>query len=336
MGDTPEMTALRAHERGGPEKLVVEKAPLPRPGRGEVLVRIEAAAITAPELTWAETWESDGVDRTPIIPSHEFAGIVAEVGDGVEGFAVGDPVFGLVPFDRDGAAAEFVAVPTSSIGHRSSSVDPTIAAAAVLPALTAWEALHDRVSLTTGQRLLVRGAAGAVGSMLTQIGHVAEVRVTATVSSADDVERVRSLGADEVIIVPRGQDPEDVRGFDVVVDAVGDRIPRWMYAAAAPHGTLVSLQFPPDDQLATEYGVGTVFFVVSADAQRLAELDDLLSHHKLTAEVASLFPLERGREAFEAAGTPGRRHGKVLLLPGGQMPRQLPGSTHPRARNARP
>lgn len=317
MGDTTEMTALRAHERGGPEKLVVENAPRPRPSRGELLVRVEAAAITAPELTWAETWESDGVDRTPIIPSHEFAGIVAEVGDDVEGFAIGDPVFGLVPFDRDGAAAEFVAVPTSSVGHRSSSVDPTVAAAAVLPALTAWEALHDQVGLTAGQRLLVRGAAGAVGSMLTQIGHVAGAQITATVSSAGDVERVRSLGADEVIVVPRGQDPEDVRRFDVVVDAVGDQIPRWMYAAAAPHGTLVSLQFPPDDQLAAEYGVSTVFFVVSADTHRLAELDDLLSHHELAAEVAAVFPLERGREAFEAAGSAGRRHGKVLLIPGG-------------------
>ena len=316
-GDTAEMTALRAHERGGPEKLVVENAPRPRPGRGEVLVRVEAAAITAPELTWTETWESGGVDRTPIIPSHEFAGIVAEVGDGVEGFAVGDAVFGLVPFDRDGAAAEFVAVPSSSIGHRSSSVDPTIAAAAVLPALTAWEALHDRVSITAGQRLLVRGAAGAVGSMLTQIGHVAGARVTATVSSAGDVERVRSLGADEVVVVPRGEDPEELRGFDVVVDAVGDQIPRWMYAAAAPHGKLVSLQFPPDDELAAEYGVGTVFFVVSANTQRLAELDDLLSQQRLTAEVASLFPLEDGREAFEVAGSAGRRHGKVLLVPSG-------------------
>jgi NADPH:quinone reductase-like Zn-dependent oxidoreductase len=318
MGDTTEMTALRAHERGGPEKLVVEKAPRPRPGRGEVLVRVEAAAITAPELTWTETWESDGVDRTPIIPSHEFAGVVAEVGEGVEGFAVGDPVFGLVPFNRDGAAAEFVAVPTSSVGHRTSSVDPTVAAAAVLPALTAWEALHDRVELTAGQRLLVRGAAGAVGSMLTQIGHVSGAHVTATVSSAGDVERVRSLGADDVTIVPRGSEPEDLRGFDVVVDAVGDEIPRWMYAAAAPQGTLVSLQFPPDDRLASEYGVTTVFFVVTADTGRLADLDDLLAHKRLEVDVAMVFPLERGREAFEAAGAPGRRHGKVLLLPAGR------------------
>ncbi|MGN7799032.1 NADP-dependent oxidoreductase [Leifsonia sp. 22587] len=315
-GDTGQMTALRAHERGGPEKLVVEKAPRPRPGRGEVLVRVEAAAITAPELTWPETWESDGVDRTPIIPSHEFAGTIAEVGEGVKDFAAGDLVFGLVPFNRNGAAAEFVALPTSSIGHRSSSVDAAIAAAAVLPALTAWEALHDQVNLEAGKRLLVRGGAGAVGSMLVQIGHVARAHVTATMSSADDVERVRSLGADEVVVVPRGEEPEGLSGFDVVVDAVGDRIPRWMYAAAAPQGTLVSLQFPPDEQLASDYGVDTVFFVVSANTERLAELDDLLSQHRLAVDVAMQFPLERGREAFEAAGTPGRRHGKVLLVPG--------------------
>ncbi|WP_431221404.1 NADP-dependent oxidoreductase [Leifsonia xyli] len=288
------------------------------PGWAGPVVRVEAAAITAPELTWPETWESNGVDRTPIIPSHEFAGVVAEVGDAVEDFTAGDLVFGLVPFNRNGAAAEFVAVPTASIGHRSSSVDPTVAAAAVLPALTAWEALHDQVKLTAGQRLLVRGGAGAVGSMLTQIGHVAGAHVTATVSSADDVERVTSLGADAVIVVPRDGHPEDLRGFDVVVDAVGDQIPRGMYAAASPHGTLISLQFPPDEQLASEYGVDTVFFVVSANAERLAELDGLLSQQRLTADVAMLFPLERGREAFEVAGSPGRRHGKVLLAPGGR------------------
>lgn len=313
--ETTDMTALRAHERGGPEQLVVERAPRPQPGPDELLIAVEAAAITAPELTWPETWESNGVDRTPVIPSHEFAGVVAAVGSGVEGYAEGDAVFGLVPFDRDGAAAEFVTVPVSSVAHRSADVPATVAAAAVLPALTAWEALHDRVSLREGQRLLVRGGAGAVGAMLVQLGRVRGARVTATVSSPADVDRVRSLGADEVVVVPRGEEPEDLSGFTAVVDAVGDQVPRWLYRAARPDGTLVTLQLPPDEQLAAEYGIHTVFFVVSADAGRLAELDGLLAEGRLTADVAQTFPLAEGREAFVAAGVPGRRHGKILLLP---------------------
>src|SRR6478736_9512098 len=105
------MMALRAHTRGGPEVLVYEPAPQPTPGVDEVQVAVHAAAITFAELTWPETWTSGGVDRTPIVPSHEFSGVVAEVGGDVTGVVVGDEVYGLVPFDRDGAAAEYVTVP---------------------------------------------------------------------------------------------------------------------------------------------------------------------------------------------------------------------------------
>lgn len=121
------MLALRAHHRGGPEQLRFEEAPRPTATANELLIRVEAASITADELTWPETWEADGVDRTPVIPSHEFAGVVEAVGPEVDGFAVGDNVFGLVPFDRDGAAAEFVVVlppPSASEARRCPQPSP--------------------------------------------------------------------------------------------------------------------------------------------------------------------------------------------------------------------
>src|SRR6266576_5709137 len=105
---TGSMMALRAHTHGGPEVLVYESAPRPTPGNGEVLVAVHAAAITFAELTWNETWSRRGVDRTPTIPSHEVSGVVAEVAADVDALRIGDPVYGLVPFDRDGAAAEYV------------------------------------------------------------------------------------------------------------------------------------------------------------------------------------------------------------------------------------
>ena len=157
------MMALRAHTQGGPEVLVYESAPRPTPGNGEVLIAVHAAAITFAELTWPETWASGGVDRTPVIPSHEFSGVVAEIGDGVTGLSVGDEVYGLVPFDRDGAAAEYVSVPATSVATRPRTVSHVVAAAAVLPALTAWEALVDHAKVQPGQRVLVRGGAGGVG-----------------------------------------------------------------------------------------------------------------------------------------------------------------------------
>src|ERR1700741_494219 len=107
------MMALRAHTQGGPEVLVYETAPRPTPRDGELLIAVHAAAITFAELTWPETWTPDGVDRTPVILSHEFSGVVAEPGAGVTGSTAGDEVYGLVPFDRDGAAAEYVTVPAT-------------------------------------------------------------------------------------------------------------------------------------------------------------------------------------------------------------------------------
>src|ERR1700734_3215394 len=105
------MMALRAHARGGPERLVFEQAPVPVPGPGEALVAVHAAAITFAELTWDLTWTTrDGRDRTPVIPSHEMSGTVAGIADGVSGVAVGDEVCGLIEFDRDGAAAEYVTI----------------------------------------------------------------------------------------------------------------------------------------------------------------------------------------------------------------------------------
>lgn len=147
------MKALRAHERGGPERLVYEDAPAPAAPQGDdVLVRVRVASLTFDELTWDETWQADGVDRTPIVPSHEFAGVVVAVGPDADGVAEGDEVFGLAPFHRDdGAAAEYVLVPASSVARKPRGVADATAAASVLPALTAMEALDEHLGLERGR-----------------------------------------------------------------------------------------------------------------------------------------------------------------------------------------
>src|SRR5215469_15606642 len=136
------MMALRAHARGGAEQLVYEPAPVPVPGPGEALVAVNAAAITFAELTWDLSWTtSDGQDRTPVIPSHEVSGTVAGLGPGTDGFAVGEEVYGLINFDRDGAAAEYVTLPAAHLAARPRSVSHAEAASLPLAALTAWQAL---------------------------------------------------------------------------------------------------------------------------------------------------------------------------------------------------
>ena len=138
------MRALRAHVRGGPGQLVYEQAPAPAAGPGEALVAVHAAAITFAELTWDLSWTTrDGADRTPVIPSHEMSGVIAGLGPGVTSLAVGDAVIGLIDFDRDGSAAEYVAVPATTLAAKPTSLSHQQAATLPLAALTAWQALVD-------------------------------------------------------------------------------------------------------------------------------------------------------------------------------------------------
>ena len=307
------MMALRAHQRGGPEQLVYEEAPVPTPAAGEVRVAVRAAAITFAELTWPDTWEADGRDRTPIIPSHEFSGVVVEVGSGVDDLEVGDSVFGLVPFDRDGAAAEFVVLPADCVARQPATVADADAAAAVLPALTAWEALSDQLHVAPGQRLLIRGGTGAVGAFLTQFAHDAGAEVTVTVSASSAEAYAKQLGADHVIVAAELA-PGELSGFDAAVDAVGADVPEWLYASVRRGGRLVVLQEPPDEALAEQYGVDATFFVVSTRHRKLEELAALLEQGRVTVAIARTFSLADGRAAYESGSQPRRRPGKTVIL----------------------
>ena len=308
------MMALRAHERGGPERLVFEEAPRPVPGPDEICVAVRAAAITFAELTWPETWEADGIDRTPVIPSHEFAGVVSEVGPGVVDLAVGDSVFGLAPFNRDGAAAQFVVVPSLSVARKDATVSDVDAAAAVLPALTAWEALRDQAHVAAGQHLLIRGGTGAVGAFLTQFAHAMGAEVTVTVNSASAEARARRLGADHVVVTTAPFEAHDLQGFDVAIDAVGDDVPEWMYASVRPGGQLIVLQEPPSQELADKYGVSAIFFVVSTRRERLEELATLITAGQVEVAIAQTFPLAAGKAAYESGSLPKPGPGKTVIL----------------------
>ena len=310
---TGSMMALRAHAQGGPEVLVYESAPRPTPGNDEVLIAVHAAAITFAELTWPETWASGGVDRTPVIPSHEFSGVAAEIGDGVTSVSIGDELYGLVPFDRDGAAAEYVSVPATSVATWPRTVSHVVAAAAVLPALTAWEALVDHAKVQPGQRVLVRGGAGGVGAFVTQLATALGAIVTATVH-APDAEHVLALGAERVITEEQESLDAEKGAFDAAIDAVGHETPEALFAALRPGGRLITLQEPPSQKTADKYGVTALFFVVTANRDRLAQVADMIDTGKLKVSVAATFPLAEGRAAYESGAA--RRHspGKTVLV----------------------
>ena len=307
------MSALRAHTRGGPEVLVHETVPRPTPGYGELLVAVHAAAITFDELTWPETWSSDGVDRTPIVPSHEFSGVVAEVGEGVTDFSVGDEVYGLVPFDRDGAAAEYVCVPAGFVAAKPRTVSHAVAAAAALPGLTAREALVEHAALKAGDRLLVHGSAGGVGAFVTQLAAASGARVTGT-AHTKDLAYVGSLGAERVIDVDHEAVDTERGVFDIAIDAVGALTPEPLFAALRRGGRLLVLQTPPSPELADKYGVMADFFIVRAERAALEWLAEMIDAGTLQVAVAATFPLAEGRAAYESGATRRQRPGKTVLV----------------------
>lgn len=308
-----QMTALRAHRRGGPEVLTVESAPVPVPAAGEVLVAVHAAAITFDELTWDETWTRDGVSRTPIIPSHEISGVVTEIASGVTEFEPGDNVYGLIGFDRDGGAADYVTVPADHVAAKPSTVSHIVAAALPLAGLTALQALVDHAHVQRGERVLVTGGAGGVGALAVQLAAQLGADVTATLRS-DAVELARNLGARNVIDVRTQEFDDGGQAYDVVIDTVGGDTLDRSFAVLRRGGRLVTLSEPPAADKADEYGLTATFFIVTPNREQLAQLAALVDGDQLHVEIAETFPLAQGREAFESGQWAVRRPGKTVIV----------------------
>ena len=309
------MKAVRAHRRGGPEQLVFEVAPRPEPARGEAVVAVHAASVTPDELTWEETW-ADGRgptarDRTPIVPSHEMSGVVAKLGPGVTEVEVGDEVYGLIPFARDGAAAEFVSVPAEVLAHKPITIDHDAAASIPLAALTAWQALVDHAGLRADQHVLVHGAAGGVGSFAVQIAADLGARVTAT-ARARDRTFVRGLGAADVVDYQHDRFEDHVEGVDVVLDPVGGPTQARSWTVLRPGGVLVSVAAPPDPDEAAQHQARGVFFIVRPDARQLETIAELVDSGRITPIVDRVVPLADTRAAYEGLRV-GHRQGKVIL-----------------------
>lgn len=306
---TQMMRALRAHQRGGSENLRVESVALPVARADEVLVAVHAAAITFAELDWDETW-----GHTPTIPAHEFSGLVVDQGSEVTDVEVGDPVFGLIRFDRQGAAAEYVTVPAKDVARAPSSLSHAEAAALPLAALTAWQGLFDLAALQQGERVLIHGGAGGVGGFAVQLAKNAGARVTTTVRGVDDLVFVRELGADEVVDTTVDDFTADGRSYDVVFDTIGGDVLERSYGVLVPRGRLVTLQAPPDPRRAEQAGIDARFFVVSPDVGELNALAELADRGLLRVSLAATFPLERGREAFASGALADRAPGKTVLV----------------------
>ena len=288
------MRVVRLHAPGGTEQLAVEEADRPRPGPGEAVVRVHAAAITRDELEWP-------VDRLPAIPSYELSGVVEAVGPGVT-LAAGDEVFALTPFDRDGVAADYTALPAELLVARPRTLRHAESAAIPLPALTAWQGLFDHGRLGPDERVLIHGAAGGVGAFAVQLARAGGAHVIGTASAAN-LGLVRELGAHEAVAATTPFE-DAMEPVDVVFDTAGGERLRRSPAVLGTGGRLVSVAEEPPD--------GGVSFVVEPNRDQLMSLARLTELGKLRPPSVEVFPLPSAREAFERSLEPGR-HGKVVL-----------------------
>lgn len=307
------MKAVRAHERGGPEVLRYEDAPVPEVAAGEVLVEVHAAAVTPGELAWDETWQSaDGADRTPIVPSHEFSGVITEAGGDASPLRPGAQVYGLIDFNHDGAAAEYVSLPEEAVVPRPVRLSDVESAALPLAALTAWQALSDHARVQPGERVFIQGGAGGVGSLAVQLAKALGAEVTAT-ASEDDEPLVKTLGAERVVpSVPAALSPDEPP-FDVLLDTFGGPVPVESYGLVRPGGRLVTLAQPPDESLAERHRIQAIFFVVESDPDELRRIADLAERGELRPVIARTLPLAEASMAYGPPPAP-RRPGKTVLV----------------------
>jgi NADPH:quinone reductase-like Zn-dependent oxidoreductase len=283
------MKAIRLHEPGL-EGLRLDSVPTPVVGPGEALVEVHAAAITRDELEWP-------VDRLPAVPSYELSGVVAATADDADEIAVGDEVYALTPFDRNGVLAEYAAVPASVLAPKPSSLGHVESAAIPLPALGAWQGLFDHGGLQPGERVLVHGALGGVGQFAVQLARWRGAHVVAT-ARQEAFDDARALGADEVVATGNGRVEDAARAADLVFDTAGG-------VSFQGAGRLVSVAEEPPA------GGGT-YFVVEPSRKQLVELARLVDEGRLTVLVDSTFPLSEASAAFERSLARGKR-GKVVV-----------------------
>jgi NADPH:quinone reductase-like Zn-dependent oxidoreductase len=245
----------------------VEERSRPEPGIGDVLIQVAAASFTPTELQWPSTWvDRSGRDRRPVIPGHEVSGTVVGIGYGTTGFGVGDEVFGLTDWYRDGSLAEFVAVEARNLAPKPASLSHVGAAAFPMAALTAWQALFVHADLKADQTVVIHGAGGGVGTFAVQLAVSAGARVIGT-GRAEARDLVLRLGAEQYLDL--AHDGLDVKGVDVVFDLIGGDVLHESWPMLRPGGSIVSVVEAPNDERADVNGL---LFVVEPNREQLTEV----------------------------------------------------------------
>jgi NADPH:quinone reductase-like Zn-dependent oxidoreductase len=301
------MKAIVARDQAaGTAGLELVERPEPQAAINDVVVEIYASGFVPTELTWPSTW-TDRLDRdrTPSIPGHELAGVVTALGDGTTGLSPGQRVFGLADWYRDGTLAEYVAIEARNLAPLPGDVDFTVGASLPISGLTAWQGLFQHGRLQAGQTVLAHGAAGAVGSMVTQLGREAGAYVVGTGRAADR-QTALDFGAQEFVDL-ENEALEDVGGVDLVFDVIGGEIGKRSAGLIRAGGTLVSVVGPPEARPADGLAVD---FVVESDRGQLGEVVQRVRDGRLRTNIGSVATLD---DAVAALNPTDRVKGKTVI-----------------------
>ncbi|TPJ58551.1 NADP-dependent oxidoreductase [Mesorhizobium sp. B2-7-1] len=293
-------------QAAGTAGMTLVDRPEPQAAINDVVVRVHASGFVPTELEWPSTWaDRRDRDRTPSIPGHELAGVVTALGYGTTGLSVGQRVFGLADWHRDGTLAEYVAMEARNLAPLPGDVDFTVGASLPISGLTAWQGLFQHGRLQAGQSVLAHGAAGAVGSMVTQLAREAGAYVIGT-GRAGDRQKALDFGANTFVDL-ENDTLEDVGRIDLVFDVIGGDIQKRSTALIRAGGILVTAVGPtearPVDGLAID-------FVVESDRAQLGEIVQRVRDGRLRTNIGKVATLDEAISAFNATE---RRAGKTVI-----------------------
>ncbi|RWC87965.1 MAG: NADP-dependent oxidoreductase [Mesorhizobium sp.] len=293
-------------QAAGTAGMKLVERPEPQPAINDVVVQVHASGFVPTELAWPSTWaDRRGLDRTPSILGHELAGIVIALGYGTTGLSVGQRVFGLADWHRDGTLAEYIAMEARNLAPLPGDVDFTVGASLPISGLTAWQGLFQHGRLQPGQSVLAHGAAGAVGSMVTQFAREAGAYVIGTGRAADR-QKALDFGANEFVDLSNDA-LEDIGGVDLVFDVIGGDIQKRSAGLIRAGGTLVTVVGPaearPTDGLAVD-------FVVESDRAQLSEIVQRVRDGRLRTNIGNVSTFNDAVAAFNPTE---RRTGKTII-----------------------
>jgi NADPH:quinone reductase-like Zn-dependent oxidoreductase len=293
-------------EAAGTAGMTLVERPEPPAAINDVIVQIHASGFLPTEMAWPSTWsDRRDLDRTPSIPGHELAGVVTALGYGTTGVSVGQRVLGIADWYRDGTLAEYVAIEARNIAPLPGDVDFTVGASLPISGLTAWQGLFDHGHLQAGQSVLAHGAAGAVGSMVTQLARETGAYVIGTGRAADR-QKALDFGAQEFVDLDNGE-LEDVGDVDLVFDVIGGDIQKQSASLIRAGGNLVTVVGPPEARPADGLAVD---FVVEFHRAQLSEIVQRVRDGRLRTNIGDVPTLD---DAVAALNSTERRNGKTVI-----------------------